>query len=75
MYFRVTDAEYRALERACAAQQAHSLSDFTRAAVLQSINISVSACSSENSLRRIECALEAVRNEVRLILSACKQPN
>jgi len=65
VYFRVTDEEYESLERACVADGAHSVSEFTRASVLRSIDGSLGGASARQILQRIEGALRSVHEDVK----------
>ena len=72
VYFRLTDAEYRELENASHLQGARSVSDFTRRAVLQSIDLVIAAPSLQQRLNRVGHALNTIREEVTLLAHECE---
>lgn len=69
LYFRVTDAEYEAVEKASARDGARSLSEFARRAVFETVDALSEARTIQHRLSRVDRALSAIRKEVKLLAS------
>jgi hypothetical protein len=69
VYFRVTAAEYDELQRACASEGAHGISEFARAAVLGVVASTSQSGSVTQSRARIDRALQIIRAEVRTMMA------